>query len=145
MNIAVHRFWTTDKSTISVISAGGENIAVGLEPPIKHDDSKPRAIPAGTYDLDIRTSQRFGRLMPHVENVPGFEGILLHWGNMPKDTEGCLLIGEERGPSGDFVTNSREAFGRLFDMLIANPGEKHTICYIDPPASSDVQLQEVKP
>ncbi len=53
--------------------------------------------------------------MPHVDNVPGFEGIEIHPGNKPEDTEGCLLVGKMLLP--DFIGNSREVFDQLFDRL----------------------------
>ena len=51
------------------------------------------AIPIGRYRLIIDRSQRFQKDMPHVLNVPGFEGIRMHAGNTHVDTEGCLLLG----------------------------------------------------
>lgn len=53
--------------------------------------------------------------MPHVIPVPGFEGILLHWGNSPADTEGCLLVGQKRDV--DYIANSRAIFDPLFLYL----------------------------
>jgi hypothetical protein len=90
-------------------------------------------IPAGTYDLTVRFSPRFARLMPHVENVPGHTGILIHWGNFPANTEGCTLVGSILGDN--FVGHSRDEFDKLFlkinDALQAGP---QTITYVDPPA-----------
>lgn len=91
-----------------------------------------RCIPAGTYDLTIRQSARFARLMPHVENVPEFTGILIHWGNYPRNTEGCTCVGTLF--SYQFVGHSVEEFNTLFlkiqDALALGP--QH-ITYLDAP------------
>jgi hypothetical protein len=91
----------------------------------------PTPISAGTYPLTIRFSPRFARLMPHVESVPGYTGILIHWGNWAKDTLGCLLVGSVLGT--DFVGQSRAEFDSLFlkinDALAEGPA---TITYLDP-------------
>lgn len=73
------------------------------------------AIPAGRYGLVLDPSARFHRLMPHVLDVPGFEGIRIHAGNTTADTEGCILVGQTRGKAQ--VLNSMLAFGPLFDAL----------------------------
>ena len=75
------------------------------------------AIPAGTYEVIIDHSQRFGKKMPHILNVPGFEGIRIHVGNRPEDTNGCILVGKMCGP--DFIGGSRTAYQEFFDMLEA--------------------------
>lgn len=76
------------------------------------------AIPRGTYAVTIDQSARFGRLMPHVLNVPGFDGIRIHPGNTPKDTEGCILVG--MSIAGDaYIGASRVAFGVLFAKMQA--------------------------
>lgn len=54
------------------------------------------AIPIGTYKLKWDYSPKFKRMMPHVCNVPGYEGIRIHAGNTDKDTLGCLLLGENK-------------------------------------------------
>lgn len=88
-----------------------------LEPPYRTDGTKPRAIPSGIYDLTIRWSPHFARLVPHVENVPGFSDILIHWGNKAANTEGCTLVGEIK--ETDFIGHSVDAFKELYSKLYA--------------------------
>ena len=54
------------------------------------------AIPRGRYKLIFRMSKRFGKVLPALLDVPGFEGILIHSGNTPEDTSGCILLGRKR-------------------------------------------------
>jgi len=85
------------------------------------------AIPAGSYNVLITHSERFGRDMPLLENVPGYEGVRIHWGNTAKDTEGCILVGTTKDT--DFIGHSRDEFASLFDKLktAIGKGEKVTI------------------
>jgi hypothetical protein len=51
------------------------------------------AIPYGTYKVLKTYSERFGRNMWELQDVPGFKGIRIHIGNTAADTSGCLLLG----------------------------------------------------
>ena len=119
----------------------------GLEDPYREVKvAGETRIPAGRYKLDLRTEggfdqryrERFGSLhkgMLWVRNVPGFTWILIHCGNTPEDTEGCLLVGrgwtEQEGKP--FVSSSvaayREMYPKVADAIIA--GNDVMINYVD--------------
>lgn len=77
------------------------------------DASFSAKIPAGTY-VCKRSSHRLHGMTEdfvtfEVTGVPGHSGILFHWGNYNKDSEGCILLG--MGKRGDdMITLSRVAF-----------------------------------
>lgn len=73
------------------------------------------AIPSGKYRVIIDHSEHFGKMLPHVLDVPGFAGVRIHSGNTAADTEGCVLVGRMRGPLD--VLESRAAFSQLFVKL----------------------------
>lgn len=55
-----------------------------------------------------------------VKSVPNCFGILFHWGNFNKDSEGCVLVGGyiERAEDGSqMVTESRKAFDRFMNEM----------------------------
>lgn len=81
---------------------------------------KETAIPKGTYkitldvispkystkDFYIKNANK-GRL-PRLLNVPGYEGVLIHCGNIAADSAGCLIVG--RNKKVGMVLDSKETF-----------------------------------
>ena len=73
------------------------------------------AIPYGTYDIKWTYSPRFKKYTPQLMNVPSFEGIRIHAGNTSADTEGCLLLGENKQVGK--VINSRATINKFYPLI----------------------------
>lgn len=84
------------------------------------------AIPTGTYNVLLNVkSPKFGSrqfyidtckgCVPRIDNVPGFEGVLIHCGNTDKDSSGCILVGENKVVGK--VINSQKTFTKLIQYL----------------------------
>lgn len=97
--------------------------------PVSINRSKKRqgatAIPTGRYrvTLDVK-SPRFSKVdkyrfcdghVPRLVNVPAFDGVLIHVGNYPQDTEGCILVG--RNTKVGAVMESTATFRKLYEVL----------------------------
>ena len=71
-----------------------------LRSPTKLASLKPVAIPEGRYAVVITWSPKFKMWLPLLLGGPDFnrlwQGIRIHAGNTAKDTQGCILVGENR-------------------------------------------------
>lgn len=136
MNIIVKRKPSDGTATMGEMLIDSVHECWTLEP--------PNPIAALTYDLVIDFSNRFQRLMPHVLNVPQDNGVVgpdrgirIHWGNVRKDTEKCLLVGQTQAK--DFVGHSVDEFNVFFRKLQSALEEGPvTITYLDPIPSTTV-------
>jgi len=119
MEIVVKRRNFTDKSSIGNLYIDGTLVCFTLEDKTRgvNEPKVPgqTAIPYGRYEVVIDMSNRFKKLMPHILDVPNFTGIRIHSGNTDKDTEGCILLGMNKGY--DVVTNSRAAYDVFYVLL----------------------------
>jgi hypothetical protein len=97
--------------TFGGLYADGVFLAHTLEDVVRELDGIPvdewkvqnkTAIPHGRYRVIITRSERFSRkaghdvYLPELLSVPGFDKIRIHGGNGPEDTEGCILVGDQR-------------------------------------------------
>lgn len=63
------------------------------------------AIPRGRYRVIVDHSEHFGKDLPHLLDVPGFDGVRIHGGNTAADTEGCVLVAHHH-PTEDVIQGS---------------------------------------
>ena len=106
----------TNKSTVGKLIMGDLELFTLEDTARKKKIYGETCIPSGTYDVIIRDSERYKRLMPSLVNVPYFDGILIHWGNFPENTHGCLLVGTDHTTS-DKIDESLKAFNLLYPKI----------------------------
>ena len=80
---------------------------------------RPKAIPAGRYDVAVTWSPKFKRWLPLLLKVPNRSGIRIHAGNNPEDSSGCILLGRALLPG--HVYNSRSTLEKLMQRLKERP------------------------
>lgn len=73
------------------------------------------AIPEGRYLMRFTYSPKFGKRLFQLMDVPLFDGIRIHSGNSVKDTQGCILVGNNTMVGR--LENSRAVLFKLEMML----------------------------
>jgi hypothetical protein len=131
--LTVARTWFSDNSTIGEMYVGLEKICYTLEDTVRDNGVKiygKTAIPTGRYEVVMNYSNRFQRFLPLLLNVPDFEGVRIHTGNRPEDTEGCILVGKTKNDDQpNYIFESRAAFNDL--MAKIEPSFKTTKIYLE--------------
>jgi len=114
----------SEHSTLGELSLNGVRICDTLENPWLDNIRNISCIPEGEYDVRIRLPRESAtRDYMHllVKGVPDRTYILMHIGNRPSDTSGCILVG--LSSSQDFVNNSKLAMDLLMKEIINLGGE----------------------
>ena len=138
MEIRVKRIARKDGYTIGQMSLNGsyfcdtlEDTDRGLKSTMSEEEilSKKRkgitAIPTGEYDVILTFSPKFKRVLPLLLNVPGYQYIRVHHGNLPSSTDGCLLVGENK-VKGQII-NSRATLEKLMSVLLECEKKKEKV------------------
>lgn len=129
MNLTLTRTEKRDDGIFGILSdEAGLQVAVTLEhaydAKLGNGSYAPK-LPAGTYKC-VRGPHRLHGMTADFETfeitkVPGHTGMLFHWGNYNRDSNGCVLLGRRRAPVGvnnttDMITSSRNTFQKFMDL-----------------------------
>lgn len=133
MRITLYRFSDNGESTLGLMLINDRFNCFTLEDEKrawkKYGETR---IPAGRYQIKLRTEGRFHEKyskrfegmhkgMLHLQDVPGFEYILIHPGNDDDDTAGCILVGDiarnNVGRNG-LINESTQAYIRFYNMVV---------------------------
>ena len=138
MKLLLKRIAKMEKYTIGKLYIDGEYFADTLEDTDRNLTSTmskdkiakvkvygKTAIPTGTYVVDMNTvspkfgkrswAQPYGGKVPRLQNVPGYDGVLIHPGNTASDTSGCILVGKNKIKGQ--VLESQNTFHKLMNIL----------------------------
>lgn len=108
MKLTLQREYLKDNYTIGKLYIDGKYFCDTLEDKNrdlnkngKFDNGETKVygqtcIPYGMYKVVVNMSPKFGRELPRLIDVPSFTGILIHRGNKPENTDGCILVGENK-------------------------------------------------
>ena len=152
MKLEVLRISSQSDSTNGILfdtTNGRKFLAYTLEDEYRETKVKGETrIPAGTYKIKLRKeggfhgryTTKYGSMhkgMLHVQDVPGFDYILIHTGNTDEHTDGCLLVGntqtENIGTKDGFIGASVDAYKRIYPPIASalENGEDVEITYVD--------------
>ena len=127
MELQLTRKVFTPESTIGTLKVG--DIEVFTLEDAKRDIKVygKTCISVGTYQIKTRNeggkhhkySDRFAvhEGMSWLQDVPDFTWVYIHVGNFPKDTLGCILVGETKAV--DSIGRSVAAYTKIYPLILA--------------------------
>jgi len=147
MKLEVKRFQFGKDATNGLLFIDGKFECYTLED--EYRDVKKMhetCIPEGEYDIIFRKvggfhtkyTSRYGAMhkgMLWLQDVPGFEYILIHTGNTDEHTSGCLILGDTQTDLdvtfNGMVGSSANAYKKMYPKVASalEKGEKVTIKY----------------
>lgn len=82
---------------------------------LSSEPSKNEAIPKGKYKVIINLSYKFNKELPLLLDVPNRVAIRIHRGNSAKDTQGCILVGNN--DKVGWVSNSAQYEQKIVGLI----------------------------
>jgi hypothetical protein len=119
LSLVLKRIYHSSDRTIGVMEVGDE-LMYTMEPagPDSSEEGSNKRIPVGEYCVEPYSSKKYPDSY-ELKDVEGRTAILIHAGNLPSDTKGCILVGLDRAVyKGDqAITRSRDAIKVLFNTF----------------------------
>lgn len=126
MRLTLSRFADLPTCTLGRIITDDGPSFYTMEPPWQNNAPRVSCIPPGSYTLAWVKSNLTAMITAHrIENawrlldVPSRSDIVIHPGNEPDNTQGCILLGQEfsMGQGGPMLKNSIKAIMQLDEYL----------------------------
>lgn len=116
MDGILERFAYHPEATLGKLTINKEVFYIA-ERPWRNNKKNVSCVPVGEYICKKYKSRKFGETY-QLTDVPGRTYILFHVGNFPeKDSEGCLLVGEEIMKSKPAIASSKKAMKRFMQTI----------------------------
>ena len=106
------------EGTFGALLISGVLFCFTLEPPDLGNARNISCIPPGQYECNRYVSLNQGTTY-EICNVPNRSNVLFHAGNVVKDTEGCVLLGETQGKlrGNRAILNSGKTFTNFLNIM----------------------------
>ena len=146
MELRLERIALRSEYTIGKLYVDGEYVCDTIEDTVRDLDKDGKfangevkipgktAIPYGRYEITMKVkshkysnfskyswAKKYDGYLPRLLNVSQFDGVLMHVGNSALDSEGCIIVGENKVVGK--VINSVNTFRRLMDDYLV-PAKK---------------------
>lgn len=134
--LALYRTKHTQRETLGIVCFNGLPLFFTLEPPWNNNQENVSCIPTGVYRVAPVLHDDFGHTLL-VQNVLRRTGIYFHCGNLAKETNGCILVGDNYEPYNERIQeivmyNSRKTFDRYMPSLCQLAPTDLQIINVDP-------------
>lgn len=111
--------------TSGYLSVNGKIIAYSLERKWNDNKKNISSIPNGSYPGILRYDKS-DHWRIELAGVPGRDGVQIHVGNQPDQSQGCILVGLSLGKDNCSVLDSQTAYQRLKNAFYGSSDPKAT-------------------
>lgn len=116
MFLKIVRLEHSDKGMRGILLINGAFFATTLERPWIGNTQNISCIPEGNYKGRKYSSKRHGKTLK-ISDVINRTGIIFHVGNTQRDSEGCILLGDNFAKSSTAIESSTSAVTRFKEVI----------------------------
>jgi hypothetical protein len=116
MYLKIVRLERSNDGVRGILFINNRMFATTLEREWRSNEKNISCIPEGNYKGRKYSSQRHGKTLK-ISDVINRTGIIFHVGNTAKDSEGCILLGDNFAKSSVGIESSTSAVQRFKDVI----------------------------